>query len=128
RNASLSPRPAWSLRASESPVLSISPQAEVCELPGMPGRFPVPVTSPSPPAASSSSPATAPVRRRKAYRSPVPELDIALAMQLRPGLGNGADAAWMVRFLMAVFGWMSVLVGGKNQRLERGNRNLQTVQ
>ncbi|KAF8148445.1 hypothetical protein B0H34DRAFT_737089 [Crassisporium funariophilum] len=43
-------------------------------------------------------------------RSP---LDIALAMQLRPGLGVGADPAWMVRFLMAFFGWFAVLVSGQ---------------
>jgi hypothetical protein len=46
--------------------------------------------------------------RRRTIRSPV---DIALAMQLRPGLGIGADPAWMVRFLMAMFGWLTVLVG-----------------
>ncbi|ETW77073.1 hypothetical protein HETIRDRAFT_411470 [Heterobasidion irregulare TC 32-1] len=39
-------------------------------------------------------------------------LDFALAMQLRPGLGIGADPAWLVRFLMAFFGWVAVLVGG----------------
>jgi hypothetical protein len=40
-------------------------------------------------------------------------LEIALAMQLRPGLGAGADPAWMVRFLMAMFGWFAVLVSGQ---------------
>jgi hypothetical protein len=43
-------------------------------------------------------------------RQPV---EIALAMQLRPGLGAGADPAWMVRFLMAMFGWFAVLVSGQ---------------
>ncbi|KAJ7165397.1 hypothetical protein C8R46DRAFT_1192863 [Mycena filopes] len=42
-------------------------------------------------------------------RSP---LDAALAMQLRPGLGLGADGAWLVRFLMSFFGWLGVLVAG----------------
>ncbi|KAJ2999808.1 hypothetical protein NUW54_g6880 [Trametes sanguinea] len=28
------------------------------------------------------------------------------------GLGLGADSAWIVRFLMAMFGWMTVLIGG----------------
>jgi hypothetical protein len=46
---------------------------------------------------------------RTLVRSP---LDIALAMQLRPGLGAGADPAWMVRFLMAVYGWLLVSVAG----------------
>lgn len=40
--------------------------------------------------------------------------DAALAMQLRPGLGIGADAAWLVRFVMAVFGWCAILVSGQN--------------
>lgn len=47
--------------------------------------------------------------RRQPTRSPI---DIALAMQLRPGLGLGADPAWMVRFLMAMFGWFVVLISG----------------
>ena len=45
-------------------------------------------------------------------RSP---LDIALAMQLRPGLGVGADPAWMVRFLMSMFGWFAILVSGQGE-------------
>ncbi|KAJ3531061.1 hypothetical protein NMY22_g8306 [Coprinellus aureogranulatus] len=40
-------------------------------------------------------------------RKPEP-LDVALAMQMRPGVGAGADPAWMVRFMMAVFGWLAV--------------------
>lgn len=47
---------------------------------------------------------------RAIIRQPV---EIALAMQLRPGLGAGADPAWMVRFLMAMFGWFAVLVSGQ---------------
>lgn len=49
--------------------------------------------------------------RSRAYRG-VPEFDIALAMQLRPGRGVGADPAWMVRFLMAIFGWFAVALAG----------------
>ena len=57
----------------------------------------------------------------RAYRAPVPELDIAFAMQLRPGLGLGSDPAWLVRFLMAMFGWMTGFIGngaqtGNNRR------------
>jgi len=51
-------------------------------------------------------------RRMRVSRSP---LDIALAMQLRPGLGVGADPAWMVRFLMAMFGWFAILVSGQGE-------------
>ncbi|KAK0484974.1 hypothetical protein IW261DRAFT_1459809 [Armillaria novae-zelandiae] len=47
--------------------------------------------------------------RPRVTRSP---LDIALAMQLRPGLGVGADPAWMVRFLMSMFGWFVVTLSG----------------
>ncbi|KIM38856.1 hypothetical protein M413DRAFT_238544 [Hebeloma cylindrosporum] len=101
----------------------------------LPGSFPdveptpevvEPASSVTPTAATSTT-ATAPIRRpaptangtaatqfvipsaRTLVRSP---LDIALAMQMRPGLGAGADPAWMVRFLMAVFGWMAVAVAG----------------
>ncbi|KAL0946320.1 hypothetical protein HGRIS_012560 [Hohenbuehelia grisea] len=42
-------------------------------------------------------------------------LDIALAMQLRPGLGIGADPAWLVRFLMSVFGWFAILISGTGE-------------
>ncbi|KAK1224066.1 hypothetical protein PQX77_008396 [Marasmius sp. AFHP31] len=55
-------------------------------------------------------PATS-AKRRTTTRSPI---DIALAMQLRPGLGLGADPAWMVRFLMAMFGWFVVLISGSS--------------
>ena len=68
-------------------------------------------------AASSSittplSASTPLIKRRPITRSP---LDIALAMQLRPGLGVGADPAWMVRFLMAMFGWFAILVSGQGE-------------
>ena len=57
--------------------------------------------------------------RSSAYRAPVPELDIAFAMQLRPGLGLGSDPAWLVRFLMAMFGWMTVFIGNGQQETVR---------
>ncbi|KIK55439.1 hypothetical protein GYMLUDRAFT_248690 [Collybiopsis luxurians FD-317 M1] len=64
---------------------------------------------------SATSPSTTavalPNKRRPTTRSPI---DIALAMQLRPGLGLGADPAWMVRFLMAMFGWFVVLISGSS--------------
>lgn len=52
-------------------------------------------------------------RTRRPYNAHA-ELDAALAMQLRPGLGLGADAAWLVRFVMAVFGWCAVLITSTN--------------
>jgi hypothetical protein len=66
------------------------------------------------PTASTTALETSPpfIKRRPIVRSP---LDIALAMQLRPGLGVGADPAWMVRFLMAMFGWFAILVSGQGE-------------
>ncbi|KAI0267319.1 hypothetical protein BC834DRAFT_870861 [Gloeopeniophorella convolvens] len=43
-------------------------------------------------------------------------VDLALAMQLRTGLGVTADAAWLMRFVMALFGWVAVLMGGGEER------------
>jgi hypothetical protein len=85
----------------------------------LPGSFPFPKPTPAPlppPPSQTSAQSTAvtsslgPGIRRRTPRSP---LDIALAMQLRPGLGLGADPAWMVRFLMSMFGWLAVLISGR---------------
>ena len=86
--------PSWSIRASESQPLSI------------PGAY---VFDPLPSPFSGSTTETGEVTRRP-YNERNPEIDIALAMQFRPGLGEGADAAWLVRFLMGVFGWVTVMV------------------
>jgi hypothetical protein len=43
-------------------------------------------------------------------------IDLALAMQLRTGFGATADAAWLMRFLMALFGWITVFIGGGGGR------------
>lgn len=51
-------------------------------------------------------------------------VDLALAMQLRTGIGMTADAAWLVRFVMALFGWVAVLVGGTGERQTTGGRRL----
>lgn len=51
-------------------------------------------------------------------------LDLALAMQLRTGVGMTADAAWLMRFVMALFGWVAVLVGGAGERQAAGGRRL----
>ncbi|KAF8201984.1 hypothetical protein K438DRAFT_1479506, partial [Mycena galopus ATCC 62051] len=77
--------PAWSRRAAAAPALGLPSSTR---------------------AAPEHSPGAA-QQRRVRYRSP---LDAALAMQLRPGLGVGADGAWLVRFLMSFFGWFAVLV------------------
>ena len=79
-----SSRPSWSLRATEAKIPTVDPTPASRRAPG---------------------------DRRRAFAA-VPELDAALAMQLRPGLGIGADAAWLVRFVMTLLGWCAVLVSG----------------
>jgi hypothetical protein len=114
-NSSPISRPAWSLRAEEDTSLYIpSPSTSSPSL--------SPSTLVQPLSASPSQDALSvavPVSRRRGYRSAIPEFDIALAMQLRPGLGIGADPAWMVRFLMAMFGWFTVLLVGKKERQQQ---------
>ena len=51
-------------------------------------------------------------------------VDFALAMQLRTGFGATADAAWLMRFVMALFGWIAVLVGGGGERQATTERRL----
>lgn len=107
RPASPVSRPAWSVRAADAPALGLS-----TSMPTIPGAlYPEALTADSLPPSGAVEMAEVP-RRQRAYRAPVPELDIAFALQLRPGLGLGADPAWLVRFLMAMFGWMTVLIGG----------------
>ncbi|KAL0064846.1 hypothetical protein AAF712_008243 [Marasmius tenuissimus] len=117
-----SPTPPSHDDTASSPIISTEP---------VPGAFPVdaPVKLTSTPAENTTAevekkadsdakgtstslvvPATS-AKRRTTTRSPI---DIALAMQLRPGLGLGADPAWMVRFLMAMFGWFVVLISGSS--------------
>ena len=88
--------PSWSIRASESQPLSI-PGAYVSD------PIPLPFTAGRLESGEAIS---------RPYNDPNPEIDIALAMQLRPGFGEGADAAWLVRFLMGIFGWVTVMVSG----------------
>ncbi|KAJ6576792.1 hypothetical protein B0H10DRAFT_2443702 [Mycena sp. CBHHK59/15] len=102
------PPPAWAVRAADAPALGLSASSEP------PGAFPL--SSPAPASTSTSvTPkstalsASSAAPRARTRRSP---LDVALAMQLRPGLGVGAEGAWMVRFLMSFFGWFAILVGG----------------
>ncbi|KAJ7692844.1 hypothetical protein B0H17DRAFT_1200177 [Mycena rosella] len=128
-------RPAWSRRADHAPALGLPSSTRELAV-RVPGAFPgTPAAgssflspssalSPSSPSSSPSSSAKekdnsassstaleakADARARNKRRSP---LDAALAMQLRPGLGVGADGAWLVRFLMSFFGWFAVLVAG----------------
>ncbi|KAJ7120203.1 hypothetical protein C8R44DRAFT_536156, partial [Mycena epipterygia] len=98
-------RPAWSLRASGAPALGLPSSTREKEKEVLvPGAFPA--TTATSTALEVKAKPEAPKPRR---RSP---LDVALAMQLRPGLGAGADGAWLVRFLMSFFGWFAVLVAG----------------
>ena len=92
-------RPLWSQRADEAPALGLAATPE--ETLSLPGSFPETVVTPV-----ERDPVKAVMRSRSV-------LDIALAMQLRPGLGAGADPAWMVRFLMSMFGWIGVAISGQ---------------
>lgn len=135
-------KPAWSIRATDAPPLGLSSAISTCpsvRSSPVPFTRSVPPSRPSSPYVSFHIPgelepeyltpeATSSnnnqslifeLRERRAYRAPVPELDLAFAMQLRPGFGLGADSAWLVRFLMAMFGWMTVLIGGGSGRAER---------
>ncbi|KAK0236309.1 hypothetical protein EDD85DRAFT_840144 [Armillaria nabsnona] len=99
-------------KANDFPPVPPLPSASSMTLTSsLPGAFPEPETKETAIAASTSKEIevrSAPSRPR-VTRSP---LDIALAMQLRPGLGIGADPAWMVRFLMSMFGWFVVMLSG----------------
>ncbi|KAH9920350.1 uncharacterized protein B0H18DRAFT_1121950 [Fomitopsis serialis] len=134
-------KPAWSVRAASSPALGLPASSTLT-----PTTSPLPFSSParaynhtrtpSPPTtmpgalfsepeadAQEMAEVERPARAR-AYRAPMPELDIAFALQLRPGLGLGAEGAWLVRFLMAMFGWLGVVVGGGNPGQTEGRRAL----
>ncbi|KAF7342225.1 hypothetical protein MVEN_01810500 [Mycena venus] len=123
-------KPAWSRRAAAAPALGLPSSTREREH-AVPGAFPSSTSatfaasgtltptpaSASPPSGEKTKTSTdtgtstavdkKPAGMRARYRSP---LDAALAMQLRPGLGVGADGAWLVRFLMSFFGWFAVLV------------------
>ncbi|KAI0633942.1 hypothetical protein C8Q77DRAFT_1217310 [Trametes polyzona] len=123
RPSSPTTKPLWSLRAADAPVLGLTSSSS-----SVPSLSPTRVGSPTPqlPGALFADDAPelmveVPKQTRPRPRQP---LDIAFALQLRPGLGIGADSAWLVRFLMAMFGWMTVLIGGGGARREDVRRTL----
>jgi hypothetical protein len=87
-------RPAWSVRAADAATLTLSPNAPVVELPTMelPSMYQEPkVIGAFPTSTEVSAPVVKKTNSRgggKAYRSREPQLDLAFAMQLRPGLGT----------------------------------------
>ncbi|KAH8112389.1 hypothetical protein DFH11DRAFT_489549 [Phellopilus nigrolimitatus] len=93
--ASATAWPSWSVRATEAKQRTVETTSSVGSRAVVPGG--------------------AREGQRRAFYA-MPELDAALAMQLRPGLGLGADAAWLVRFVMALFGWCAVLMSGGARR------------
>ncbi|RPD55493.1 hypothetical protein L226DRAFT_574538 [Lentinus tigrinus ALCF2SS1-7] len=101
----LSSKPSWSLRAADAPPLGLTsptPSRSDSPTPMLPGAL-----------FADDAPELQPVQvQRPRQRTPRQPLDIAFALQLRPGLGLGADSAWLVRFLMAMFGWMTFFIGG----------------
>jgi hypothetical protein len=143
--------PAWSVRAIDSPALGVatalkgnnsSPSSPVCsetsdgvETPkasssplskaeGSTSEPSSPSESTDPSAPDPPSPTTevAPAPKQPRAYLAFPQFDIALAMQLRPGLGIGADPAWMVRFLMSMFGWFAVMLTSQVRRRESSVR------
>lgn len=105
----LSSKPLWSLRAADAPAL------------GLTSPLPSPARAESPmlPGALYADDAPEVMVQRPRQRTPRQPLDIAFALQLRPGLGLGADSAWLVRFLMAMFGWMTFFIGGPRREEPR---------
>ncbi|KAL1939546.1 hypothetical protein VTO73DRAFT_9857 [Trametes versicolor] len=119
--ASPSSKPLWSLRAADAPALGLSGS-------GSPTRAPSPGPQ-LPGALFSDEEMMVEVQRVQPSSRPRPRqpLDIAFALQLRPGLGLGADSAWLVRFLMTMFGWMTVLIGGSGGEGGEGARRALTA-
>ena len=136
---SLDPSPSSLLRASDDDAPAVS--SDVLPRPSPPRAAPAPLPDSTPEAPTEDltsismevahsdtedskwSLSSAPER---VYQSSVAVFDMALAMQLRPGFGIGAEAAWMMRFLMAMFGWFAVLltrrgVTGVERRLIGGS-------
>lgn len=114
-------RPAWSLRADDAPALgipSIPPATRptshdlrtASPQPTSPEDCNAEIRRPFPVEEEDTAVDVRPPRRR-AYRSPVPELDVAFAMQLRSGFGLNSDSAWLLKFLVAMFGWVTVIMG-----------------
>ncbi|KAH9064542.1 hypothetical protein EDB87DRAFT_1597996 [Lactarius vividus] len=84
-----------------------------------------PVEGESPPAAwAMMVPDEQPRSGARTGTAAAAAVDLALAMQLRTGVGMTADAAWLMRFVMALFGWVAVLVGGSGERQATGGRRL----
>ena len=83
-----------------------------------------PVEGALPPALTMMVPDEQPRTGARTGNAAAVAVELALAMQLRTGIGMTADAAWLVRFVMALFGWVAVLVGGTGERQVAGGRRL----
>ncbi|TBU52670.1 hypothetical protein BD310DRAFT_1042901 [Dichomitus squalens] len=118
----LTSKPVWSLRAADAPVLGLADQSTSFN-----AHYRSDSPTPQLPGALFADDAPEMVElQRPRQKLPRQPLDIAFALQLRPGLGLGADSAWLVRFLMAMFGWMTFFVGGGPRR-EDGSRRALTA-
>ena len=132
-------RPAWCVRAAEAPLLGLrpitptrpvasSPRPEMRSLSATPVSRPDTPVLHVPGAFSSSddeddkNAMTSHPARSRAYRSPAPGLELDFAMQLRPGMCLGSDPAWLGRFLMAMFGWMTVFIGNSDIHSRQSRR------
>ena len=127
--------------STPAPCVAQPEMRPVIEKPWLVPLPPSPVSSPAQrtvqlhedvPMNGSSQPALAIVALEEQHRPNARALgnapmavDLALAMQLRTGFGATADAAWLIRFVMALFGWIAVLVGGGGERQGRERRLLE---
>jgi hypothetical protein len=134
-------REAIGINSSAAALCAVQPELRpVIEKPWLIPLPPSPTSSPlrrtvqlheDVPVNRSSQPALAMVALEEQHRpdahapGAAAAVDLALAMQLRTGFGATADAAWLIRFVMALFGWIAVLVGGGGERQARGRRLLE---
>jgi len=61
-------------------------------------------------------------QRRSDARTGNQAVVVDLALAMTTGFGAAADAAWLMRFVMAIFGWVAVLVGGGGEGQVAGRR------
>ena len=61
-------------------------------------------------------------QRRSDARTGNQTVVVDLALAMTTGFGAAADAAWLMRFVMAIFGWVAVLVGGGGEGQVAGRR------
>lgn len=105
-----------------TPITTTKQHVQPAAVPGegqetLPGTSPMSESTTKKQSASSTAVVTVSGASRRRWMRGLP-IDVALAMQMRPGLGVGADPAWMVRFLMAMFGWFAIMIAGRGGEVD----------